>query len=203
MSNSYQQNPQIILRNKPAILNHKDYHEVLGIQYDMVEGRAVGHLRPCKYLQHDFRDLGDVIIDQATGLMWQKSGFILVEQVWEEPWQKRRNMPPSHEFKTYQIDYDNAQRYIQWLNDNQFAGYKGWRIPTTPELISLIEPEKQINNLYLNPLFDATIDQSWCSDEFEGFQNPLIAGFSVNFCKGIINTRPLFTDCGVRAVRSM
>lgn len=92
--------------------------------------------RPQTYIENEFEGVGDVVIDHATGLMWQKSG------------------------SKEKLTYKKAQTYIQKLNQEHFAGYNNWRIPTLPELLSLLEPEKQSNGLYLHPVFDAT--QQWC-----------------------------------------
>lgn len=39
--------------------------------------------------------------------------------------------------------------YVNRVNIEKCGGYDGWRIPTTDELMSLIEPERQSNGLYL------------------------------------------------------
>ena len=81
--------------------------------------------RPLEYKENDYEDKGDIVLDHATGLMWEKSGS-------------------SDEFFV-----SETQEYIQALNKNGFAGYKDWRLPTIDELISLLEPEKQSNNLFI------------------------------------------------------
>ena len=77
--------------------------------------------RPLTYITHDFEDQGDVVVDHATGLMWQKSG------------------------STAPMSYAQAQAYIAQLNQDWFAGYTDWRLPTMAELLSLVEPQAQAN----------------------------------------------------------
>ncbi len=70
--------------------------------------------RPCEYITNDFEAHKLIIIDHTTGLMWQQSG--------------------SDSF----MFYENALTYIEELNTEQFAGYHDWRLPTVPELMSLL-----------------------------------------------------------------
>ncbi len=78
---------------------------------------------------------GKVIYDYASGLMWQKSGS----------------------YK--QMDYDEAKAYVDQLNNNRFAGYNDWRLPTLEEAMSLMEPTENNDRLYIDSLFDKT--QMW------------------------------------------
>jgi hypothetical protein len=94
-----------------------------------------------KGIKNEFQVNGDTITDNATGLMWQKSGS------------------PNH------MNYDNAKAYIEELNSKNFAGYSDWRLPTVDELTSLLTPEKQSNDLYINPIFDKTQWGCWTSDQ--------------------------------------
>jgi len=97
--------------------------------------------RPLEYIQNDFRDNGDdTITDHATGLMWQKSGS-----------DKR-------------LTYKKVKAYIQEINSRNFAGYSDWRLPTVDELKSLLTPEKQSNDMYIDPIFDEKQWWCWTSD---------------------------------------
>ncbi len=93
--------------------------------------------KPKAYVQNDYQDNGDgTITDRATGLMWQQSG--------------------SDDY----LAYADAEKYVASLNREHFAGYKDWRLPTVDELASLLEPDEQSNDQYINPVFSD--EQWWC-----------------------------------------
>jgi hypothetical protein len=90
---------------------------------------------------YDVRTLesGKVVIDRATGLMWQQSGS-------PEP-----------------MMYEKAQAYIVQLNRDRFGGFRDWRLPTLEEAMSLIEPKKS-GDLHIDAKFDARQSWIWTSD---------------------------------------
>jgi hypothetical protein len=95
--------------------------------------------RPETKIANNYEDKGDVIVDHATGLMWQKS------------------TSPGP------LPYPEAQAYVKTLT---FAGCHDWRLPTIEELLSLLETTiHKENNLCLSPMFDAQEpkigDQLW------------------------------------------
>jgi len=89
---------------------------------------------------NQFERLGEAVLDHATGLMWQQAGS-----------------PKA-------LTYAETQEYIKSLNEQKFAGYDDWRLPTVEELASLVEPERQANDLYINPMFDKTQTWVWSAD---------------------------------------
>ena len=115
------------LRREPLVVSQDEARSV----FDLDE-----NWRPLQYVQNQFERRGEVVMDHATGLMWQQAG--------------------SKKDLTYQA----ALEYVVQLNAQRFAGYADWRLPTIAELCSLLEPEKQANDLYINPIFDA--EQWWC-----------------------------------------
>jgi hypothetical protein len=89
---------------------------------------------------NDFADNNDgTVTDQATGLMWQKSG------------------------SPGPLDNRGAKRYIKQLNNQRFAGYSDWRMPTVEELASLLA-RKSNSGIYLNPVFDIQQVSCWTVD---------------------------------------
>lgn len=119
--------PQYHLRNTPKTVSYTEARQVFGLDQNM---------RPLQYIANDFERKGDIVIDHATGLMWQLSG---------SP-------------KT--MAYQEAQQYMQQLSQQRFAGYSDWRIPTITELLSLMTKERQTNELFIESVFDA--NQRWC-----------------------------------------
>lgn len=71
---------------------------------------------------------GLTVIDETTGIMWQQSGLDLCS--------------------IRKMTHDIAE-----LNENGFAGYKDWRMPTVEEAISLMEPTPNSKGLYLHLCF--------------------------------------------------
>lgn len=96
--------------------------------------------------RNEFRDNGDgTITDNSTGLMWQRSG------------------------SQRQLSYSGAFDYIKSLNEEKYAGYSDWRMPTIEELASLIRSE-EINNTNIASLFDSGQSKCWSSDAAENNQ---------------------------------
>ncbi len=77
---------------------------------------------------------GKVIVDHSTGLMWIQSG--------------------SRDY----MRWASAKDWIEKLNYRKYAGYNDWRLPTLEEAITLLEPERKSNGLYIDPLFN---DEQW------------------------------------------
>ncbi|MGA1842748.1 MAG: DUF1566 domain-containing protein [bacterium] len=155
----------IRLRKEPLTVSEDEFIEV----FKLDENR-----RPLEYIRNDYEDQGEIVIDNATGLVWQKSG--------SDNW----------------LTYKEAQIYIERLNSEGFAGFNDWRLPTIPELMSLLEPEEQSNGLFIYPIFDKK--QSWCwgSDE----RSPESAWFVYFNDGGRVYWSYLGYDYYVRAVRS-
>jgi len=112
------------------------------------------------------------VIDNATGLMWQQSG--------------------SEEC----IVYEDAEDYIKQLNQERFAGYSDWRLPTVDELKTLLESEENKDGLYINPLFDKK--QDWIMTQKDSSGSAWFVGFNYG---EVLWTNLQLIDLYVRAVR--
>jgi eukaryotic-like serine/threonine-protein kinase len=161
--------PLIQLRSEPMMVSTDEFKKIFGLDENW---------RPLKYMKHDYVDQGDVVLDRATGLMWQKSG--------SKKW----------------LTYPDAEKYIKDVNRQKFAGYADWRLPTIPELMSLLEPEKQFNELYINPIFDSRQGLCWSVDRMQ-IKGERSSGWAWDayFDDGSVYWRYLFSLSYVRAVR--
>lgn len=87
-------------------------------------------LNPQSEFQNYYVDSGDeqTVIDEHTGLMWQRFGLDL-------------------------CSIRNMKNQIEKLNEKGFAGYHDWRIPTVPEALSIMEIKANEKGVYLHPCF--------------------------------------------------
>jgi hypothetical protein len=116
---------------------------------------------------------GKFIIDHTTSLCWQQSGSIK------------------------SLTFKDAGKYIGQLNDKKYAGFSDWRLPTIEEALSLMEPKRSENGLYINSIFNKNQQQIWTSDKFD----PSFA-WIVHFFSGFTVLNYLVRDEHIRAVRS-
>ena len=131
--------------------------------------------RPKIYVENTFLSKKEslFVIDKNNKLMWQKKG------------------------SQYAISYTKSLDYIKELNNSKFSNYSDWRLPTVDELLSIVERNKQNNDLYIKPLFDSQQKMCWSSDLH--LDN---TGWAVSFEYGSVLPRGCFDDNYVRAVRS-
>jgi hypothetical protein len=162
-----------LLRNKPKEFYLNDYIEMIRIHGFFDYGRnpnGTGLMH-----KYELREInGDkVVFDEATGLMWQQSG------------------------SSKQMIFEDAKNWIRELNQNRFAGFNDWRLPTLEEAVSLMEPEEKSNELFIDPIFDSKQDWILTADQVDS-QNVWV----VELGEGLCNTYPLEKTPFVRAVRS-
>ena len=172
--------PQIQLRNTLATLSNREI-------VDMIQQRGFHHPNDLASwglsgsvqgtFQHGYQPRnseGDqVVLDQTTGLMWQQAG------------------------SSNQMTWNQAKDYIQQLNQQEFAGFSDWRLPTVEELTSLLEFQKKNGNYYIDPVFDATQGLCWTGDMAGGAN----AAWAVSFHSGHVYYDALDRTNYVRAVR--
>ena len=156
------------LRSEPLTVSEHEALRVFGLTEES---------RPLTYIENNFEDKGEVIVDYATGLMWQQSGSKAA------------------------LAYNRAQEYIEELNRQKFAGYDGWRLPTIPELMSLLEPQKRSNNLYINPMFDDRQRLCWSADKCLSIKGLSESSWLVSFGLGLVPRDRRLDFSYVRGIR--
>ncbi len=126
------------LRDLPAILSEDKVDAMLATHdfYDKVRnanGEGITH-------RYESQAIGDavVVVDHATGLMWQKGGA--------DP-----------------TTLANADDDIGRLNMERFAGFSDWRLPTLEEAMSLMEPRAH-DGLHIAPVFTRGVNFIWTAD---------------------------------------
>lgn len=111
--------------------------ETVYVEHSKEDLRLDEEGKPFEFMVNDYVNNGDgTVLDRATGLMWQQGGSDRC------------------------MSYDRAQSYVKQLNRERYAGYGDWRLPTVPELMSLLEPEKMNGELSIDPVFSG--NQKWC-----------------------------------------
>jgi serine/threonine protein kinase len=115
-----------------------------------------------------------VVVDKATGLMWLQGGA------------------PQH------MNFGSAVEWMGRLNQQGYAGYKDWRMPTLEEGASLLESRMGSNSLYINPVFSSQQRWIWTSD-IHGNDGRWL----VRFNTGDVYGRSVYDSNYVRLVRSI
>jgi len=117
-----------------------------------------------------------LVIDRATRLMWQQGG------------------------SSNSINFEAAQKWINDLNQERWAGYDDWRLPTLKEAMTLVEPQ-QSDLLYIDSLFAKEQNWIWTSDFVAGQSCTWVVSFNLGGCRSGYTLS--LHDYYVRAVRSI
>lgn len=176
----------------PAGVTPADWLQVLSLRDRPLENYSVGDVKTMlrekdffdsdwnkqgKGLKHDYEMIeqnGEKLVrDHATALVWQQGG------------------------SKESLTYDAAEKYVQELNRNKFAGYNDWRLPTLEEAMSLMESTKKNGDLYIDPVFNKEQWWIWTADK----QASGVA-WGVSFYGGDCNYGTVHYSGFVRAVRS-
>lgn len=80
------------------------------------------------FANHLHRHDRNSVVDQRTGLMWQRGGLDITS-------------------------LRSLAKKIDEINGQGFAGYHGWRLPTIEEAMSLMEPQANDKDIHLNTNF--------------------------------------------------
>ena len=171
--------PPLHLRSVGKILSSAAVQDMLASRdfYDRVRnrnGKGITHT----YRRKTLANKQAIVEDQATRLVWQQSG------------------------SSNRMKYKDAKNYVSELNEQRFAGFSNWRLPTLEETMSLMEPEEKNGVLYIDPVFGQKQIKIWTSDE-ESASTAWMASFTwmVSFKDGRCNRVPFDDLYYVRAVR--
>jgi hypothetical protein len=127
------------LRSAPTVLSGKQVDAALVTHgfYDKRRNPAG------KGVTHDYAPIvvGDVVvlIDRATGLMWQ------------------------HDGSEREVTFTSAEEYVRRMNAEKVTGFKDWRLPTMEEVGSLMEPQAH-EELHISPAFRRGVNFMWTAD---------------------------------------
>ena len=98
-------------------------------------------MRPTAYRAHQLRSGGDrLVLDPLTGLLWQGQG------------------------SEFPLDWRQAGEYVEQLNRQGYAGRSEWRLPTLPELLTILRPPTVERDFCLPLLFARKIHWLWSGD---------------------------------------
>ncbi len=165
-----------LLRSEPKELSPAEVNELIIVHGFYASERNPGG----KGFSHQYQlqtIRGDkLVFDEATGLLWQKSG-------------SEENMV-----------FEDANVWIEKLNQRGYGGFHDWRLPTLEEAMSLMEPEAKNNDLYIDPVFNKKQWWIWTSDLF---QVELREAWQVDFNFGNCAANYFKAASYVRAVRSV
>ena len=156
--------PSISLRHDARTISEAAAKEAFGLD---------DNWKPRRYVENQYEDRGEVVVDHATGLMWQKS-----------------DSPDG-------MVWSKVQSYVDQLNREQYSGFEDWRRPTIEELASLLEPRENAYGWYIDPVFNEHQWWYWSSDKPSSE-----ATWSVAFSAGRVTWGYGSGINSVRAVRS-
>lgn len=128
-------------RSKPKALSDIEA-KLMVLEYNFVDYRCnpYGHGFANQFERKEIQD-DKVIIDQAASLMWMTGGSVEM------------------------MSFNDAKRWIKALNQQGYAGYHDWRLPTLEEALSILERRKNKNGvLYINSFFSDIQKFIWTSD---------------------------------------
>jgi len=132
---------QVILRSSYSKLSVKEVRKMLNITIKekkpngFVGYSTIQHYYAVKMISGD-----QVALDHVTGLMWHMFG------------------------SDERMSHKKAEKWVQDLNNRGYAGYNDWRLPTVEEAASLLEFEKNNEDLFLGLRLGRFQPNIWTGD---------------------------------------
>jgi hypothetical protein len=149
----------VSLRKEPMEITNEMKMIKMLVKYDFFDNSR----NPLGSFVNDLVDNNDgTVTDKATGLMWQKSG------------------------SSARLGNQRANIYIERLNQERFAGYSDWRMPTVEELASLLV-KRRTNGVHIAPAFDYKQTRCWTIDPSDPNYQYLIGAWIINFQNGAVS----------------
>ncbi|GAX60701.1 dihydroxyacid dehydratase/phosphogluconate dehydratase [Candidatus Scalindua japonica] len=114
-----------------------------------------------------------VVIDHTTKLIWHQSGSL------------------------EKMDLNKEWNWKEKLNQNEYAGYSDWRLPTAAEAASLLKSKNKNTDLFIDPVFDEQQKSIWTCDHYSAH-----SVWCVNFSTGCVRNYNIYYGHYSRPVRS-
>jgi uncharacterized caspase-like protein len=150
--------PRVSLRKKSLMISNQMQITNMLKKYDFFDY----HRNAEGFFENLLVDNNDgTVTDEATGLMWQKSGSSKSLHNWE------------------------AKRYLNRMNNERFADHSDWRMPTVEELASLLERSIK-SGVHIAPVFDNKQIRCWTIDKCDPGYAQYSGAWIVDFKEGII-----------------
>ena len=165
--------PKINLRPYCKIVSLPEIEELPGIVIREKKWNQgfFGHSTINHDYEEDIIEDDKVVIDHATGLMWHQSGSF-------------KNM-----------SWKKAKKWVTKLNENGYAGFTDWRLPTLEEAASLLEPSAKNGNQFIDPAFDKTQSSVWtCDSNISSSSLSLDRAWSVNFNYSLVSRMDIMIE---------
>ena len=166
-------NPKINLRPYCKIVTLSEAEEIADIiiREKKFNQGFFGH----STISHDYEENiiedDNVVIDHTTGLMWHQSGS----------------------FKN--ISWKSSKRWVTKLNENGYAGFTDWRLPTLEEAVSLLEPSTKSGNQFIDPAFDKAQSSVWtCDSNISSSSLSLDRAWSVDFNYSLVSRKDIMIE---------
>ena len=147
------------------------------------------------------------VVGISNAILWDRGGGLIYDDFLDITWLQDANYA-----QTSGYDSDGRMTWSQavtWASGLSYHDpirdviWDDWRLPTIPELMSLMEREEQANLLYINPIFDAKQFRFWSADRLPaGEGGPSGAAWRVVFARGVVGWAVVKDLHYVRCVRS-